>query len=98
MKREGLRRQLTGKYDMFVLKQINRTEEAAIAELVQMYKVESEDDLPVSFDIHQLVDMPHEDRRDYLTSLLKGCPSDDSVQAFMDKYLDTVKELNPHLK
>lgn len=59
-------------------------------------QVESEDDLPVTFDVHELVDMDQDERRTHLTSLLKECPGA-GVEAFKEKYLDRINELNPHL-
>lgn len=59
-------------------------------------QVESEDNLPVNFDIHVLLDLHEDERRSFLSNMLKDCPSEE-VQTFMDKYLERIHELNPYL-
>eukprot|EP00953_Heterococcus_sp_UTEX-ZZ885_P040549 20717-Heterococcus_DN1.PRE.2 len=61
---------LTGKYDMSVLREIARVEEAALEELVELYEVDDEDELSelgVEFDIHELIDMSPDERSDGYT-------------------------------
>lgn len=60
------------------------------------WQVESEDDLPVAFDVHEIVDMDVTERRSHLTTVLKDCPSD-GKEAFIEKYVERINELNPHL-
>lgn len=56
-------------------------------------QVQSQDDLPVSFDVHHLVNMAEAERRPYLTGILEECPSE-AREAFVDKYLRIIKQLN----
>mmetsp|Transcript_12423 Transcript_12423/g.18646 ORF Transcript_12423/g.18646 Transcript_12423/m.18646 type:complete len:108 (+) Transcript_12423:60-383(+) len=86
---------LTGKYDMAMLREIAKIEENAVEELVELYKVESEDDLPFDFDIHELMDIDRPKRRSFLEERLKDCPS--SAEGFMEKYLEKIKTMNPRL-
>lgn len=58
--------------------------------------MEAEDELPVTFDIHEIVDMEVPQRRTHLTTLLGQCPSA-GAEVFIEKYLERINELNPHL-
>lgn len=51
--------------------------------------MESEDKLPVSFDLHQLVDLEEGERRAFLESMLQACSSD-AMPAFIDKCLERI--------
>jgi hypothetical protein len=86
---------LTGKYDMGILREIARIEEACLEELVDMFQVEDEDELPIEFDIHEFVDMDEEARPAALQELLKGCPS--PTEDFVAKFCDKIRGLNPKL-
>lgn len=56
--------------------------------------MESEDELPVSFDLHQLVDLKEDARRAFLEDMLHACPAVDTFPAFIDKYLEQIKDLD----
>ncbi|KAG5184677.1 protein phosphatase 1 regulatory subunit 14B [Tribonema minus] len=93
---KSAKNKLTGKYDMSVLREIARVEEAAIEELVELYGVDEEDELAVEFDIHELMAMDPGDRRAALKDKLADCPK--PTDEFVDKYLERIKTLNPKLK
>ncbi|CAM9545122.1 unnamed protein product [Phaeothamnion confervicola] len=86
---------LTGKYDMSVLREIARIEEGALEDLVQLFGVGDEDDLPVQFDIHEYIGLEDGDRRQALVKLLVDCPS--PTDEWINKFLDKIRGLNPHL-
>lgn len=60
-------------------------------------QVEAEENIPVSFDIHQLLSLDEVARRPFLDNLLKGCPANEEVPAFVEKYVGHIKGLNPYL-
>eukprot|EP00752_Nemacystus_decipiens_P007748 g6926.t1 len=88
----SLVRMMSAKYDMGTLRELSRTEDEVIEELVQMFKVESEDELPVPFDLQQLVYMKEGERRAFLENLLQACASD-AMPAFIDKCLERINDL-----
>lgn len=59
-----------------------------------MPQVDSDDSIPVDFDIHQLLDLKEDERRPFLGDMLRDCPSD-HVPAFIDTCLDRIKGLKP---
>lgn len=81
---------------MHVLKEIARCEESALKELAEMFQVESDDSIPVSFDLPQLLDLQEGERRPFLKVMLEGCPSD-MVPVFIDKYLEHINGLGPYV-
>ncbi|CAM9654061.1 unnamed protein product [Choristocarpus tenellus] len=86
----------TGKYNMSILKEIAQVEVEALHELVVMYKVEDEDELPIEFDIHELMDLDKVDRRPCLEKALESCPGN-GRQEFIDKVLERIAVLNPRI-
>ena len=89
---------LTGKYDMAVLREIARLEEAALEELAELYGVDDEDDLDLEFDIHDYVSMEEGERKEALLKLLEECPASAAdVEKWADSFLEKIKGLNPHL-
>ncbi|CAN0072468.1 unnamed protein product [Scytosiphon promiscuus] len=94
IKGNSLTRMASGKYDLDLLREFTKTEEEALKDLVIMYQVENEDKLPISFDLHQLVDLKEDARRAFLGNMLHACPAVDAVPAFISKYLAQVNDLD----
>eukprot|EP00903_Cladosiphon_okamuranus_P015666 g14468.t1 len=89
----SLVRMMSGKYDMGILRELSLMEEETTKELVQIFQVESDDTLPVSLDLHQLVDLEEGSRRPFLESMLHGCGREE-MPAFIDKCLERIRELD----
>lgn len=60
-------------------------------------QVEAEENIPVSFDIHHILDLAEAERRPFLDNLLRGCPATEEVPAFVEKYVGHIEGLNPYL-
>ena len=73
----------TGRYDMNRLNALKGVEEWFMGEMVSLYKVSDEDSLPTevfgdsNFDFYEVIDLPENERKQYLISHLSAsCPSD----------------------
>lgn len=60
-----------------------------------LVKVESEDDIPVEFDILKIIEKDETAQRQFLADMLADCPNREGALEFIDKFLHRVKELNP---
>ncbi|CAB1102811.1 unnamed protein product [Ectocarpus sp. CCAP 1310/34] len=93
---EGLCR---SEHDMDTRRALARTEEAALKDLVAMFKVESEEQLPVSFDVHRLLELEEGERRSFVKNMLQAYSSCTdatpmSIDSFIDKYLEQTRILD----
>ena len=66
---------------------------AQTADIFRTSQVENEDELPVSFDFHQLVGLKEGERRAFLESMLQACSSE-AMPAFIDKCLERISKLD----
>ncbi|CAN0075933.1 unnamed protein product [Ectocarpus sp. 12 AP-2014] len=76
-----------------------KTEEAALKDLVAMFKVESEEQLPVSFDVHRLLGLEEGERRSFVQNIFharSSCTDSTpmSIDSFIDKYLEQTRILD----
>ncbi|CAN0312074.1 unnamed protein product, partial [Ectocarpus sp. 13 AM-2016] len=95
-KGEGLCR---SEHDMDTRRALAKTEEAALKDLVAMFKVESEEQLPVSFDVHRLLGLEEGERRSFVQNMLHAhsyCTDATpmSIDSFIDKYLEQTRILD----
>ncbi|CAM9377965.1 unnamed protein product [Ectocarpus sp. 12 AP-2014] len=93
---EGLCR---SEHDMDTRRALAKTEEAALKDLVAMFKVESEEQLPVSFDVHRLLGLEEGERRSFVQNMLHAHSSCTdatpmSIDSFIDKYLEQTRILD----
>ncbi len=83
---------LTGRYDMKQLIKVQQVEQWFMTKLVELYQVEDEDALPISFDLLEVIETPKDNRIDFLKEKLAACPSD--AEPATQELLAKVDELN----
>lgn len=83
---------LTGRYDMKQLIKVQQVEQWFMEKLVELYKVEDEDGLPISFDLLEVIETPKEARDAFLKDKVKECPSD--AEPAIKELLAKLDELN----
>lgn len=94
-------KKFTGRYDMNRLNALKGVEEWFMGQMITLYKVSEEDSLPKevfgdsNFDFYEVIDLPENERKQYLTShLASSCPSDVSaLESVIDQVLDKILEL-----
>ncbi|CAN0263646.1 unnamed protein product, partial [Ectocarpus fasciculatus] len=85
---EGLCGTASGVDDMDTRRALARTEEAALKDLVAMFKVDSEEELPVSFDVHRLLELKESERRDFVRNMLDAySPCTDAAPMSIDSFI-----------
>ncbi|TFJ83837.1 hypothetical protein NSK_004935 [Nannochloropsis salina CCMP1776] len=86
---------LTGRYDMKQLIKVQQVEQWFMSCLVELYKVDDEDKLPINFDLLEVIEMSKDKRPTFLAEKMTECPSD--VQPAIKELLAKIDELNIQL-
>lgn len=86
---------LTGRYDMKQLIKVQQVEQWFTTQLVDLYKVQDEDALPISFDLLEVIEKPTEKRPAFLKEKLTACPSE--AESVIKELLAKLDELNIEL-
>ncbi|GAB5034052.1 protein phosphatase 1 regulatory subunit 14b-like [Nannochloropsis oceanica] len=86
---------LTGRYDMKQLIKVQQVEQWFTTQLIDLYKVEDEDALPISFDLLEVIEKPTDKRLAFLKEKLTACPSE--AESVIKELLAKLDELNIEL-
>lgn len=86
---------LTGRYDMKQLIKVQQVEQWFMTQLVNLYKVEDEDALPIGFDLLEVIETPKDKRAAFLKEKLTACPSD--AEPAVKELMAKLDELNIEL-
>ena len=95
-------KKFTGRYDMNRLNAFKEVEEWFMGQMVTLYKVEEEDNLPrevfgdSNFDFYEVLDLPEGEKKQYLMSHLESsCPSDaQALEKVISQVMDKIAQLN----